>query len=74
MAIATTSRREQIQGTAQGSATLRRYQHTAGALLASAGAIALMAIITAEALSIQLPTTPTRARSAIWERRFPRIA
>ena len=50
MAIATTSRREQIQGTAQRSATLRRYQHTAGALLASAGAIALMAIITAEAL------------------------
>ena len=51
MAIATTKRREQqIERPAQRSATLQRYQHTAGALLASAGAIALMAIITAEAL------------------------
>lgn len=51
MAIVTTKRREQqIERPAQRSATLQRYQHTAGALLASAGAIALMAIITAEAL------------------------
>lgn len=51
MAIATTRRREkQIRMPAQRSATSQRYQRPAGALLASAGAIALMAIITAEAL------------------------
>jgi len=41
---------ERIEKPAQASASAQRYRHTAGLLLASAGAIALMAIITAEAL------------------------
>ena len=51
MAIATkSSHQKQVEEKAQGYTTWVRDRRTAGALLASAGIIALMAIITAEAL------------------------